>query len=427
MFQIKQLAAQARMGGIDITGAFSNTYHAIHDGAFDPSLKKLFSRKNIQDWAHDKLAVLRKDLPLVRVLMHPAAEDNPYLVVLKEQMERHGAKVTMIDNLEKSELLRLAPLYDVLHIFNIMEYHSPFASSDALKQITRFGRRFANLWMTKRMGLKLFWTLYNDPKGDYSSEKLEMIGRKMMFRQADRIICPSRATARLLRERYPDLPEHKVAHIPHHNFGDYYPKMVERRIARRHLGITCRGRVYVCFGGIHPYKGISDIIPLFGRHPMKDHTLLVAGTPSNENYADTIRGLCERYDNVHAFIKNIARDEVQYYLQAADIFVMPYKDVLNSGSLMLAMRFGKPLVAPRVGSIPEVVNQVCAVLFEQAGSHELKKALIQSLDMNIEKAAQEARRISESYSAERLSRRMINTYLDFFPRRRKIPEEAEEL
>ncbi len=47
-------------------------------------------------------------------------------------------------------------------------------------------------------------------------------------------------------------------------------------------------------------------------------------------------------------------DELQLYFNACDVVALPFRQVLNSGSLLLAMSFGCPIVAQRLGSIPEV-------------------------------------------------------------------------
>jgi|GEM_PF-1908646 len=389
--------------------------------------KILSPGRAVTGWAREKFSVLGREKPIVRVLMYPAAEQNPYLIVTKDHLERLGAEVTMLHDLDSSELLRQAARHDILHIYNIQEYQGTSASSETISQISNFYKRVGRMWFTKRMGLKVFWTLYNEPKGNYASEWLEKVGRKWMFSQADRIIAPSLATRRVMRDLYPDLTESKVIHLPHHNFDNYFPRQVNRKQALDHLGIKPKGKVFICFGGIHPYKGLADVIPLFGKHSLRDHTLIVAGSPSNKHYASTIEGLCSRYDNVHAFLRYIPRDDVQYYLQAADIFVMPYKDVLNSGSTMLALSFGKPVVAPNMGMIPEILNPACSVLFDSAGSSQLRQAMVKSLDLDLERASAEARAVCAEYSAERLTRQLINSYLDFFPDRQKIDEEAEEL
>ena len=50
----------------------------------------------------------------------------------------------------------------------------------------------------------------------------------------------------------------------------------------------------------------------------------------------------------------VSDDELQVYFNACDVVALPFRHVLNSGSLLLAMSFGCPVVAPRLGSIPEV-------------------------------------------------------------------------
>jgi glycosyltransferase involved in cell wall biosynthesis len=45
------------------------------------------------------------------------------------------------------------------------------------------------------------------------------------------------------------------------------------------------------------------------------------------------------------------------YFAAADVCVFPYKDIFNSGSVILAMTFGKPFVAPQKGAIPSIAPE----------------------------------------------------------------------
>ncbi|MEZ4597387.1 MAG: glycosyltransferase [Chloroflexota bacterium] len=49
---------------------------------------------------------------------------------------------------------------------------------------------------------------------------------------------------------------------------------------------------------------------------------------------------------------NVPDDRMQVFLRAADVMVLPYRDVLTSGSAILAMTFGLPVVAPRIGCLP---------------------------------------------------------------------------
>lgn len=381
----------------------------------------------VNAWLRDRLPVLRRSRPPVRVLLHPAAEQNPFLLVTKSHLEGLGAQTKWLRRLDPVRITRLAPFYDILHLTNLpVAPSTPAMLGDWLPEAGEVASRLSALLLARRLGLKIFWTIYNEPSPMAAHEWLEWISRQGMFHLVDRIICPSMATRKVVTEWHASVDEGKLLHIPHHSFGAFYPKQVNRRQALDHLHLQPNGRVFICFGGIHPYKGLTDLIPLFGRSPLNEHTLIVAGSPSNKHYAATIEGLCSRFPNVHPFLRYIPTDEVQYFLQAADLFVMPFKEVLNSGSIMLAMSFGKPVIAPRVGSIPEVVNPGCSVLFDQAGSGQIKEALVRSLDLNLEKAQAEARRVAQSYSPNIMARRLIESYLQFYPNRPGLPEEEPD-
>jgi len=60
----------------------------------------------------------------------------------------------------------------------------------------------------------------------------------------------------------------------------------------------------------------------------------------------------------------VPKEDLQYYFNACDVVVLPYLEVLTSGSVMTAMSFGRPVVAPRVGHLQDMVNKECGVLYD---------------------------------------------------------------
>ena len=57
-------------------------------------------------------------------------------------------------------------------------------------------------------------------------------------------------------------------------------------------------------------------------------------------------------------------DRMQVYLRAADAVVLPYRDVLTSGSAILAMTFGQPVIAPAIGCLPESLGSEGTILYD---------------------------------------------------------------
>ena len=48
-------------------------------------------------------------------------------------------------------------------------------------------------------------------------------------------------------------------------------------------------------------------------------------------------------------------EETSYLFDSCDLVVLPYTDASNSGPLMLAYSFGKPVIVTNVGNLAEYV------------------------------------------------------------------------
>ncbi|MDG6250545.1 hypothetical protein, partial [Methanocalculus sp.] len=49
---------------------------------------------------------------------------------------------------------------------------------------------------------------------------------------------------------------------------------------------------------------------------------------------------------------------------AADVVILPYTDILSSGAALLALSFGKPIIAPAIGCIPQVLDNHGSILYD---------------------------------------------------------------
>ena len=90
----------------------------------------------------------------------------------------------------------------------------------------------------------------------------------------------------------------------------------------------------------------------------------------------------------------IAKEEVQGYFTAADLVVQPYVSATGSGVIQIAFAFNKPVIATRVGSLPEVKeNGKTGYIVPPKSTNDLAKAIIRffkenkskEFAMNIEK------------------------------------------
>jgi glycosyltransferase involved in cell wall biosynthesis len=175
------------------------------------------------------------------------------------------------------------------------------------------------------------------------------------LRLADHFIAESRFVADKLEHAFPATPIHRTT-LPVYDCYNY--GAFDRESARRHLGISTKN-VVLFFGYIRPYKGLDNLIRATSRvvESEPDTTLLIVG----ESYEDRRKydeliaseGLSERTRFVCEYVANEA---VEPYFKAADVVCLPYKSASQSGIVMMAYGFRRPVVTTDVGGLPEFVR-----------------------------------------------------------------------
>ncbi|HUP47307.1 MAG TPA: glycosyltransferase [Thermoanaerobaculia bacterium] len=129
-------------------------------------------------------------------------------------------------------------------------------------------------------------------------------------------------------------------------------EMPPRDAAKESLGLGGRN-VALFFGHIRPFKGL-DIALRAWRDVKSDAVLLVAGEAwwdSEQEY----RRLAEGLPNVRLEFRFIPDAEIANYFAAADVVLAPYRLEAQSGVILTAFHFGRPVIATRVGGIPQLV------------------------------------------------------------------------
>jgi glycosyltransferase involved in cell wall biosynthesis len=130
--------------------------------------------------------------------------------------------------------------------------------------------------------------------------------------------------------------------------------------AKKQLGIQESEKTILFFGAIKPYKGLEYLVAAF-QHiatEQEDYRLIIAGERKKgcEQYWSAIQqriGDDSSFERVLQKIGLIPDQEMELYFKAADVAVLPYTEIFQSGILILAYSFGLPVVATDVGSFAE--------------------------------------------------------------------------
>jgi glycosyltransferase involved in cell wall biosynthesis len=134
-------------------------------------------------------------------------------------------------------------------------------------------------------------------------------------------------------------------------------RATDRDACRQRLGLADDRRVLVCAGTLWPVKGqallISALKHVRIRHPHLDCVFIGQHV---QPYAAALSRLIARHELASSIRLLPFCDDLRPWWRAADIAVCPSESESMPTSILEAMAFGVPVLACRVGGIPEVVE-----------------------------------------------------------------------
>ncbi len=290
-----------------------------------------------------------------------------------------------------------------------------FYKADDLESGVRKLKRFTNnLQFAKSLGYRIIWTFHNVYPHERAFPEIDHDAQVMLCQVADEMIAHCQYAADRCAELF--YRQSRLTVVPHGNYIDAYPNEVSRAEARSRMGIEPDARVFVFSGTARPYKGIDRLIETFRQiAEPNDHLLLMMRHfRFNPQYALDYVAMAGETQNITAVSADFfERDEFQNYLKAADVADLPFVDVLTSGSAILALSFGLPVILPKLGCLPELVPGEEGILFDPTDPNGLRHAMesVRSMDLgavstNAMKRAREldwatiAGTISELYASD---------------------------
>jgi glycosyltransferase involved in cell wall biosynthesis len=175
------------------------------------------------------------------------------------------------------------------------------------------------------------------------------------------------------------LPGRPVEVVPHPIYDMFAEGRLSPPEARSQLGLKDDAPVLLFFGFVRAYKGLQHLLealPII-RRELPCIRLLVVGEfwQDKRFYLDQIRRL-EIEPNVLIVDRYVPNEELSAYFGAADVVVLPYTRVTQSGVVQLAYGFGRPVITTRVGGLPELVaDGETGLLAEPGDSESLARAV----------------------------------------------------
>lgn len=322
----------------------------------------------------------------MKVIFIPFSKDNPYQKDLAAALRKSGVEVISEIGFSCSfftyTLFKLIINHwkpDILHIHWLDPY---IYSHSRLKSLLKSFVFILDMLIIRMLGIKIIWTVHNLVVHDGKFVRLEYAIISLFASMCDGVIVHSESALDEVGRRYA-VPAGITVVIPHGNYINTYSNNTSRAEARRKLGIPESEHVFLYFGKIRPYKGLEKLVEIFKSTDPANSRLIIAGKAPDLSVASDIKKSCAESQKIIPVISFIPDEEIQLYMNAADTVVLPYTNIFTSGSLLLAMSFGKAIIAPSTGSIPDILDHNGGFLYDPNDPSGLKKALENSFNHDL--------------------------------------------
>jgi glycosyltransferase involved in cell wall biosynthesis len=242
--------------------------------------------------------------------------------------------------------------------------------------IRRFALFLFFLVLARWRGAEILWTVHNLRPHDPSTVPVfDSWARRILIRVCRYFLVHGAAAEVEALRAYPAMAGRTVL-IDHGHWVGRYSDTVTRGVARRELGIDEDAYVFVFLGLCRPYKNLEGLIQAFDRLPSSG-VLVIAGRFQNPAYEAAIRAAIARSPQRIILHSGFVPDEqLQIYLRGGDAVVAPYLEVLTSGTAMLALSFGRPVIAPSRGFLKDAIVEGCGILYDPADPDGLEQAML---------------------------------------------------
>jgi glycosyltransferase involved in cell wall biosynthesis len=323
--------------------------------------------------------------------------ENPYFNLLYNALRKKGIRVIEGDRPILFPLTRNVITNkdsDILHLdwiygFYMTDGLTDLKPIDDLLTCVRAVFFLLDMLIISLLPTAVVWTVHNKHHHERKYPRVERVVNELAFLVVDGISVKCENARRVLKNEYLTAKSEKMYVAPDGNYISAYQNEVSTNDARTELGIGDDKFVFLFFGLIREYKGVPELISAFQDVVKPDMELWIVGNPTSNEYQSELEMSLQSTPNTYTRFGFIESENVQHYMNAADVLVLPYRSILNSGSVHLGLSFGMPIITPQIGCIPEVVPPENTFLYDPDGSNALRNALINSYNCsNLEKISE---------------------------------------
>ena len=160
----------------------------------------------------------------------------------------------------------------------------------------------------------------------------------------------------------------------------FYPR--DQRESRERLQLKVKDKIILFVGAMDPVKGVECLIRAIAqlsKNGREDFYLVLVGDGFHRGVLEQAVEHLDLKQKVF-FAGRKPHEEIVHWINASDMLCLPSIREGRPNVVIEALACGKPVVASRVGGIPELVNHTNGILVTPNQPGELARAIAQALD-----------------------------------------------
>ena len=338
----------------------------------------------------------------LRAILLPSYQWNPYQRLLAEALTEAGVDATAVHDWSKR-----APLLgtwwsqgrpDVVHIQWIHEFLGGSKGTPSARAVRWFDWQLRFL---KARGVRVVWTVHNLKGHESAGDDLnDAAAHRSIIKHADAIICHCDYARDALIELYqPSAAARERMHVlAHGSYVRQYDVDADQAVARAALGLPEEGTVFAFVGSIRGYKNVGELLDAFMSvdELQPQDRLLICGKPLPRKLGRQLEKLASEDKRIVLQLDRLPEEELSRILRAADAVVLPFRDILTSGSAILALSHGRPVIAPAMGCLPGTLPADATFLYDADEEGALADAIRSAAAADLPVMGQRARAYADT-------------------------------
>lgn len=257
------------------------------------------------------------------------------------------------EDLSVRELYQTAA--SVIEAGDVLVLHWPdeFFYARSISRRFRGMRSLAALLIAKYVQRKrIVWVGHNLVPHQRSA-RVSRIRLPLFLRAVDGLIFLSQASRTLFYETYPQLASAASLVVPHGHYRSRELSAPSVRVARETQPVRL-----AFIGQVKRYKSPDTVARLVADLSADRCEVMIAGQCKDRDLSDELTAIAAGVSNVHIQLGYLEDAALEQLVDGADAIILPYRDILNSGSALMALSRFRPVIAPRLGSLVDLQDEV---------------------------------------------------------------------